>query len=53
VNQDSALSSGDLAPGGEIEGTIPFEQPKDDPALVLQYTGNLFKSDSEIDFKLN
>ena len=53
VNQDTALSSGNLAPGGEIEGTIAFEQPKGDKALVLQYTGNIFKTDSEIDFKLN
>lgn len=53
VNTDTALSSGDLAPGGEIEGTIAFEQPADDAALVLQYTGNIFKTDSEIDFKLN
>lgn len=53
VNQDTELSSGDLAPGGQIEGTIAFEQPKGDKALVLQYTGNIFKTDSEIDFKLN
>ena len=53
VNQDSALSSGNLAPGGEIEGSIAFEQPKGDKELVLQYTGNIFKTDSEIDFKLN
>lgn len=53
VNSDTALSSGDLAPGGEIEGTIAFEQPANDTALVLQYTGNIFKTDSEIDFKLN
>lgn len=53
VNSDTALSSGDLAPGGEIEGTIAFEQPAGDTALVLQYTGNIFKTDSEIDFNLN
>ncbi|TQI66771.1 DUF4352 domain-containing protein [Clostridium sp. KNHs216] len=53
VNSDTALSSGELAPGGEIEGTIAFEQPKDDTGLLLQYTGNIFASESEIDFKLN
>lgn len=53
VNSDTALSSGDLAPGGEIEGTIAFEQPAGDAALVLQYTGNIFKTDSEIDFNLD
>jgi flagellar basal body-associated protein FliL len=46
------LDSGDLAPNGEIEGTIAFEVPKGDKGLVLQYTGNIFNSESEIDFKL-
>jgi len=53
VNSDTALSSGDLAPSGEIEGTIAFEQPSNDTALVLQYTSNMFLTDSKIDFKLN
>lgn len=47
------LDSGDLAPGGEVEGEIAFEQPKGDKGLILQYTGNIFESESEIDFKLN
>lgn len=52
VNQKDALNSGDLAPGGEIEGTIAFEEPKGDKGLVLQYTGNIFNSNSEVDFQL-
>lgn len=52
VNQDTALNSGNLAPGGEIEGSIAFAQPKGDKGLILQYTGNIFKTDSQIDFKL-
>lgn len=53
VNTDTALSSGELAPGGEITGTIAFEQPKGDTGLKLQYTGNWFSSDADIEFKLN
>lgn len=53
VNADTALSSGELAPGGEISGTIAFEQPKGDTGLKLQYTGNWFSSDADIEFQLN
>lgn len=53
VNTDTALSSGELAPGGEIEGTIAFEQPKDDAGLVLQYTASILSSSPEIEFNLN
>ncbi|HEX3018618.1 MAG TPA: DUF4352 domain-containing protein [Caproicibacter sp.] len=50
---DSELHSGDLAPNGDVEGTIAFEEPKGDNGLVLQYTGNIFESESEVDFKLS
>lgn len=53
VNTETALSSGELAPGGEISGTIAFEQPKGDTGLKLQYTGNWFSSDADIEFQLN
>lgn len=52
VNTNTALNSGNLAGGGEISGTIAFEQPKNDSALVLKYEGNMF-SNKEIKFKLN
>lgn len=35
VDSDTSLSSGELAPGGSVTGTIPFEAPKDDPDLRL------------------
>lgn len=52
INHDTALNSGDLAAGGEVTGTIAFEQPKSDSALVLKYKGNMF-SNKEIKIKLN
>lgn len=53
IDSNTALSSGELAPGGEISGTIAFEQPKGDAGLKLQYTGNWFSSDADIEFALN
>lgn len=52
VNNSTALNSGNLAGGGEITGTIAFEQPKNDSALVLKYKGNMFSS-KEVKIKLN
>ena len=52
INQDTALNSGDLAGNGEITGTIAFEQPKNDNALVLIYQGSMFSS-KQIKIKLN
>lgn len=53
INTDTALSSGELAPGGTISGTLAFEEPINDPELILQYTGSIFSSDADIEFKLN
>ncbi|GCD12489.1 DUF4352 domain-containing protein [Clostridium tagluense] len=52
INTDSALASGNLASNGEITGTMAFEQPKNDTALILKYKGSMF-SNKEIKFKLN
>lgn len=52
VNSDTSLSSGELAPGGTISGTIAFEQPKGDTGLELQYTGNIWLSNSTLTFVL-
>lgn len=52
VNSSTQLNSGNLTSDGEITGTIAFEQPKDDTALVLKYKGNMF-SNKEIKVKLN
>lgn len=53
VDSSTSLSGGELAPGGEISGTITFEQPKGDAGLKLQYTGSWFSSDADIEFALN
>lgn len=53
VDSSTSLSSGELAPGGEISGTIAFEQPKGDAGLKLQYTGSWFSSDADVEFALN
>lgn len=50
--EKNKLDSGDLTPGGEVEGSIAFEVPKGDKGLVLQYTGNIFESESKVEFKL-
>lgn len=52
IDSNTSLSSGNLASGGSVSGTITFEQPIDDPNLVLKYTPNLFSS-KEIKFNLN
>lgn len=53
VDSDTALDSGELAPGGEVEGTISFEQPKDDAGLVLEYYETIFDDNAVLKFKLN
>lgn len=50
-DRDNDLSSGELAPGGTVTGTIPFEQPLGDKSLVLIYEGDLW-SISQIKFNL-
>lgn len=52
INQDTALNSGDLAANGEIEGTISFEEPKNDTGLILQYQDNVFSNDEKISIDL-
>lgn len=52
INIETSLSSGNLAAGGEVSGTIAFEQPAGDEALVLKYKANMF-SNKEIKVKLN
>lgn len=47
---DRRLDSGRLVPGGEVDGTLTFEVPKDDPELTLIYNQD---SNPELRFKLN
>lgn len=53
INQDTALNSGELAPNGEVTGTLAFEAPKGDKGLKLLYKDNIFKEDEQIIIKLN
>lgn len=52
IDSDTSLSSGNLASGGEITGTISFEQPIDDEDLILKYSANIFSS-KEVKVKLS
>ena len=52
VDQKTALSSGELASGGEVEGTVAFEEPKDDSELVLIYQANMFNENEVIKFNI-
>lgn len=52
INTDTALSSGQLVAGGEVSGTIVFEQPINDSELILKYKSNMFSS-KEVKIKLN
>jgi len=51
INNDTALQSGELVGGGEVSGTVAFEQPAGDENLVLKYSANMF-SDKEIKVEL-
>lgn len=51
INNDTSLSSGKLAPGGNVTGSIAFEQPIDDPELQLIFEAS-FWSDKKITFNL-
>jgi len=48
VDSDTALSSGELAAGGTVEGTVSFEVPAGDQDLELIYSPNPFTDDSVI-----
>jgi hypothetical protein len=52
VDSKTALSSGELAAGGEVEGTVAFEEPKDDSGLVLIYQSNFFNDNEIIKFNV-
>ncbi|RSD26817.1 DUF4352 domain-containing protein [Mesobacillus subterraneus] len=52
VDTNTALQSGELAPGGKVSGTISFEQPAGDAGLQLQYNPS-FWSDKTIKVNLH
>ena len=51
VLNDSELESGDLNPGGNVEGTLTFEEPQGDKGLKLNYYDNML-FDEEAAFKI-
>lgn len=51
INSESALGSGEITPGGIVSGSIAFEVPKNDTALKLLFSDNVF-SDKNIVFDL-
>lgn len=46
IDTDTSLQSGELAPGGNVSGTIVFEQPTGDTGLQLQYTPSFWGDDT-------
>lgn len=52
IDQDTQLNDGKLAAGGQVSGTIVFEEPTGDEGLILKYNPNLFSS-KEVKVKLN
>lgn len=53
VNSNSELQSGDIAPNGNVEGSLIFEEPVNDSALILQYQDDMFSNNVKLQFKLN
>lgn len=49
---DTELGSGELAPNGMVEGTLTFEQSKDDESLAVIYTPNVWIDDKKITINL-
>jgi Telomeric repeat-binding factor 2. len=48
VDQDTSLSSGQLAPGGTVSGTLSFEQPIDDSGLQLIFEPSFWNEEQII-----
>ena len=51
IDSDTQLNSGELVPGGQVSGTIAFEQPVNDNGLVLIYEGNIW-NEEQIKFSI-
>lgn len=48
VDQDTSLSSGQLAPGGTVSGTLSFEEPIDDSGLQLIFEPSFWNEEQII-----
>ena len=53
INTNTGLKSGDLAAGGEVDGTIVFEEPAHDSFLTLQDRSNVSSSQANLQFKIS
>lgn len=52
VDSQTALASGELTAGGVVEGTVSFEEPKDDAGLVLIYQASILNENEVIKFNI-
>jgi hypothetical protein len=50
-DRDTKLDSGELVSGGEVEGSISFEEPINDKGLILIYTPSVW-SDNSLKFSI-
>jgi len=44
IESYTALEAGELVTGAEVEGTVVFEETKNDPELILMYQPNFFNN---------
>lgn len=51
IDQDTSLNSGELIPGGSVEGTLTFEETTGDSGLILIYSDSVWSS-NELKIKL-
>ena len=50
IGVDASLNSGNLTPGGMVEGRIVFEEPVGDTGLKLHYYDNMFNDKASFTF---
>lgn len=53
VDTETAMESGELTVGGEVEGTITFEEPIRDSGLILIYQPSFWFDERVVKIKLN
>ena len=52
VDSYTTLKTGELATDGEVEGTVVFEEPKNDPELILLYQPDFFNDKDIIKIRI-
>lgn len=53
ADNDTSLNSGELNPGGKVEGTIAFEEPIGDENLKILYYNTVINDKPEFQIKIN